>query len=77
MEMRAMQPSNWPAVRTIHEQGIVTRQATFETEPSSWEESDAGSIHRRCGFRIVGTRERIARLGGTCRDTVLLERRRP
>ena len=32
-------------------------------------------LHRRCGFRVVGTRERIAQLDGVWRDTVLLERR--
>jgi len=32
-------------------------------------------LHRRCGFRVVGTRERIAQLDGAWRDTVLLERR--
>jgi L-amino acid N-acyltransferase YncA len=32
-------------------------------------------LHRRCGFRIVGTRERIAQLDGEWRDTVLMERR--
>jgi L-amino acid N-acyltransferase YncA len=158
MEIRPMQPSDWPAVRAIHAQGIATRQATFETEPPSWEEWNAGhlaelrlvavrdgrivgwaalspasrracyagvvegsvyvaeeargkgvgtallrelvtqsddagvwtiqtslfpenvasvALHTRCGFRIVGTRERIARLDGTWRDTVLLERRAP
>lgn len=34
-------------------------------------------LHLRRGFRVVGTRERIARLGGRWRDTVLLERRLP
>ena len=33
------------------------------------------ALHTRCGFRVVGTRERIARLAGAWRDTVLLERR--
>jgi phosphinothricin acetyltransferase len=32
-------------------------------------------LHRRCGFRVVGTRERIGQLRGVWRDTVLLERR--
>jgi L-amino acid N-acyltransferase YncA len=32
-------------------------------------------LHLRCGFRVVGTRERIAQLDGVWRDTVLLERR--
>src|SRR2546423_3253396 len=33
------------------------------------------ALHLRCGFRVVGVRERIARLDGVWRDTVLLERR--
>lgn len=33
------------------------------------------ALHRSAGFRIVGLRERIARLDGVWRDTVLLERR--
>jgi L-amino acid N-acyltransferase YncA len=156
MEIRAMEPSDWPAVRTIYEQGIATKQATFESTPPSWEGWDAGhlvdlrlvaedddrvvgwaalspvsrracyagvaegsvyvaeeargrgvgtalltrlvaeadeagfwtlqtsifpenvasiALHRRCGFRVVGTRERIAQLDGAWRDTVLMERR--
>jgi L-amino acid N-acyltransferase YncA len=35
------------------------------------------ALHERLGFRVVGRRERIARLGGVWRDTVLLERRSP
>ncbi len=153
-----MQPSDWPAVREIYEQGIAMKQATFETEAPTWEDWDAGhfaeprlvaeqndevvgwaalspasrrpcyagvveesvyvsaeargqgvgtsllralveraekagiwtiqtsifpenvasiALHRRCGFRVVGTRERIAQLDGEWRDTVLLERRKP
>jgi L-amino acid N-acyltransferase YncA len=156
VEIRAMQPSDWPAVREIYEQGIATRQATFETAAPSWEDWNANhlvdlrlvaeengvvlgwaalspvsrrgcyagvaedslyvaeggrgrgvgtalltrlladadeagfwtiqtsifpenvasiALHTNCGFRVVGTRERIARLDGTWRDTVLLERR--
>jgi len=33
-------------------------------------------LHLRCGFREVGRRERIARLHGVWRDTILFERRR-
>ena len=32
-------------------------------------------LHQRCGFRMVGYRERIAQLNGVWHDTVLLERR--
>ena len=35
------------------------------------------ALHRRCGFRVVGVRERIGQLDGDWRDTVLLERRAP
>jgi L-amino acid N-acyltransferase YncA len=33
------------------------------------------ALHQRAGFRVVGTRERIARHHGRWRDTVLIERR--
>ena len=32
-------------------------------------------LHQKAGFRIIGTRERIARHHGRWRDTALLERR--
>ena len=32
-------------------------------------------LHVRAGFRVVGRRERIAKLDGVWRDTVLVERR--
>jgi L-amino acid N-acyltransferase YncA len=33
------------------------------------------ALHRRCGFRDVGRRERLAQHRGVWRDVVLLERR--
>lgn len=33
------------------------------------------ALHERCGFRVVGRRERLGRLDGRWRDVVLLERR--
>jgi L-amino acid N-acyltransferase YncA len=38
---------------------------------------NAGSVamHRRCGFREAGRRERIGKLNGVWRDTIQLERR--
>lgn len=50
--------------------GIWSLQAVMFPE-------NAGSLalHRRCGFREVGRRERIGRLDQVWRDTVLLERR--
>lgn len=35
------------------------------------------ALHARCGFRVNGGRERIGRLGGVWRDTLLLERWSP
>jgi phosphinothricin acetyltransferase len=52
--------------------GIWTLQAsTFPENRASVE------LHLRCGFRVVGVRERIATLRGVWRDTLLLERRSP
>ena len=33
------------------------------------------ALHEHCGFRVVGTRERVAKRDGIWRDTVFLERR--
>ena len=33
------------------------------------------ALHQRCGFRIVGTRERLGQRDGRWRDVQLLERR--
>ena len=54
-------------------------RAGFWTVQASVFADNAASIefHKRCGFRVVGTRVRIAQLDGVWRDTVLLERRRP
>ena len=155
MIVRELRPDDWPAVRSIYEEGIRSGHATFETEPPSWAVWDAahlklrlvaerdGSVlgwaalspassrrcyrgvadvsvyvaeaargaglgralldrlvelseqagywtltagvfpenetslrlHRACGFREVGVRERLGESGGVWRDVVLLERR--
>ena len=51
-------------------EGIWTLQAGIfpENEPSV-------ALHERCGFRVVGTRERLGKLDGVWRDVLLLERR--
>jgi len=33
------------------------------------------ALHEKCGFRIVGTQERLGKLDGVWRDVVVLERR--
>ena len=35
------------------------------------------ALHQKCGFRIVGLRERIGKLDDEWRDVMLLERRSP
>jgi phosphinothricin acetyltransferase len=33
------------------------------------------ALHRKCGFRIVGRREKLGQMDGVWRDVVLMERR--
>ena len=156
VELRLLEPTDWPAVADIYWDGMRSGLATFETEVPSWEAWDAAhlpdqrlvadllgevvgwaalsrasgrrcysgvaensvyvaagarglgigrkllealiaraeaagiwaiqtsifpenraslALHERCGFRVVGTRERIAKRDGVWRDTVFLERR--
>jgi phosphinothricin acetyltransferase len=35
------------------------------------------ALHRRCGFRDIGVRERIGKHDGVWRDVILIERRSP
>lgn len=34
-------------------------------------------LHERCGFRVIGVRERLGQLHGVWRDVLLVERRKP
>ncbi len=151
-----MQAADWDAVRGIYQEGIATRNATFETDVPAWEKWDSAhlpfarlvarategvlgwaalspvssrhcyrgvaeasvyvaarcrrqglgrsllpaligeaeqhgiwtlqaavfpenqaslALLDRCGFRVVGRRERLAQLDGMWRDVLLLERR--
>lgn len=49
IELRAMIPDDWPAVREIYRQGIDTGDATFEREVPDWEAWDARR-HSKCRF---------------------------
>ncbi len=57
-------------VRESEAEGIWTLQASIFPENRA-----SVALHRACGFREVGRRERVGRLKGRWRDTVLLERR--
>jgi phosphinothricin acetyltransferase len=48
-----MNPTDWPAVRAIYEEGIATGDATFQRHAPTWEEWDAG--HLREG-RLIAER---------------------
>ena len=50
--------------------GIWTLQAGIFSENQA-----SLALHRACGFRVVGCRERLGQLGGVWRDVVLMERR--
>lgn len=154
--IRPMEATDWPAVRAIFEEGIASRNATFEANAPDWPAWDAAhrqdcrlvavthtgiagwaalssvsdrcaysgvaevsvyvasafrgrsigkallqalvqaservgiwtlqagifpenkaslALHRACGFRVVGLRERLGQLDGRWRDVLLLERR--
>jgi L-amino acid N-acyltransferase YncA len=57
-------------VRVSEETGIWTLQAGIFPENLA-----SIAIHHRCGFRTVGVREKLGRLGEVWRDVALLERR--
>jgi len=50
--------------------GIWTLQAAIFPENAM-----SIALHERCGFRVVGTRERLGKLDGAWRDVILMERR--
>jgi phosphinothricin acetyltransferase len=52
------------------EAGIWTVQTSIFPENGA-----SLALHVRCGFRVVGQRERIAKRDGVWRDVVFLERR--
>lgn len=57
-------------VKESEKNGIWTLQASVFPENVA-----SISLHKSCGFREVGIRERIGKMKGIWRDTVLLERR--
>ena len=57
-------------IKTSEAKNIWTLQAGIFPENKA-----SISLHEKSGFRIVGYRERIGKMGNRWRDTVLLERR--
>lgn len=57
-------------VNESEREGFWTLQAVI------FPENEASlTLHERCGFRVVGRRERIGMMDGRWRDTILMERR--
>jgi L-amino acid N-acyltransferase YncA len=59
-------------IERADEAGVWTIQTSIFPENAA-----SLALHRGCGFREVGVRERIAKRDGLWRDTILLERRSP
>jgi L-amino acid N-acyltransferase YncA len=57
-------------VESSEEGGVWTLEAGILPENEA-----SVRMHERCGFRIVGRRERLGRMRGVWRDVLLLERR--
>jgi phosphinothricin acetyltransferase len=57
-------------VRASEEAGLWTLQAGIFPENAA-----SIAVHHGCGFRTVGFREKLGKLGGVWRDVALLERR--
>ena len=57
-------------VQQSEDNGIWTLQAGIFPENQA-----SVVLHERCGFRVVGRRERMGRLAGIWRDVLLMERR--
>jgi phosphinothricin acetyltransferase len=57
-------------IRESEQHGMWTLQAGIFPENTA-----SVRLHEAAGFRLVGRRERIGKLGGQWRDTLLLERR--
>lgn len=57
-------------VQNSEESGLWTLQAGIFPENVS-----SVRIHEKCGFRVIGTRERLGKMGDEWRDVLLMERR--
>lgn len=77
--IRSMTASDRSAVRAIYEAHREHRgRRHLDHEDRDLPEiAPSLALHARCGFRVNGGRERIGRLGGVWRDTLLLERWSP
>ena len=59
ISIEPMTAADWPAARDVHEEGIATGNATFETRAPDWEEWDAHHLPKprlaaRRGGQLLG-----------------------
>jgi L-amino acid N-acyltransferase YncA len=59
-------------IRSTEAAGIWTIQSGIFPENQA-----SAALHAAAGFRVVGRRERLGKLGGNWRDVLLIERRSP
>jgi L-amino acid N-acyltransferase YncA len=52
--VRDLRPEDWPLVASIYEDGILTGNATFETEAPTWEAWDASHSEQRLVAELDG-----------------------
>ena len=57
-------------IRQSEEHGIWTLQSGIFPENKA-----SISLHEKCGFRIIGFREKVGCMNGIWRDTIIMERR--
>ncbi|MEV6494002.1 N-acetyltransferase family protein [Actinoplanes sp. NPDC051633] len=59
-------------IRATEEAGVWTIQSGIFPENRA-----SLALHEACGFRVIGTRQRVGKHHGRWRDVILLERRSP
>jgi phosphinothricin acetyltransferase len=63
--------------------GLLQKLVTASEEAGLWtlqagifpENQSSVRIHEKCGFRVLGTRERLGKMGVWWRDVLIMERR--
>ena len=59
-------------ISASEKEGFWTLQAGIFPENES-----SVRVHEKCGFRVIGFRERLGKMNGSWRDVLLMERRSP
>src|ERR1022692_2580886 len=69
-----MLPDVWPAVREIYREGIITGNATFETELPDWEKWDSSHLYQADDgirdYKVTGVQTCALPICGVSRDAL-------